>query len=70
NLSMIAEIGIEAINKRMANENIDSAWVDAKLKLLKDADNPVASTELAVVREIESLVSGQIVDEPKSFPIF
>lgn len=70
NLSKIAEIGIEAINKRKSNENIDTAWVDAKLKLLKDAGNPVASTELAIVREIESLVNGRMIDEPKSYPLF
>jgi hexosaminidase len=69
NLSVIATIGLEALDK-LKTGTADSNWVNEKLGILKMASQVFGETELCVVPEIESLVKQQLAPLPVSYPIF
>jgi hexosaminidase len=69
NLSVIATIGLEALDK-LKTGAADGNWVNEKLGILKTASQVFGETELCVIPEIESLVKQQLEPLPVSYPIF
>lgn len=69
NLSLVATIGLEALNK-LKDETTDANWVNEKLSILKTASQVYGETELCIISEIESLVKQQMTALPVSYPIF
>ena len=70
NLSTIAGLGLEALDKIKAGGAVDAAWVNDKLGILKTANTSYGETELCIVPEIESLVKQQLTPLPVTYPMF
>jgi len=62
NLSMAASIALQALN----NEGTK----DAQLKQLQQMETPLHEVQLAILPELEALVSGTLKPEPASYPMF
>jgi len=61
NLSAAAEIGLAALNNKGKPED--------QLKTLKQMEAPVDEVTLAILPEIEALISDKLADEPSSYPL-
>ncbi len=62
NLAQAATIGLQAIN----NEGNK----DEQLKKLKELEKPLHEVQIAVIPEIEALVTGKLAARPASYPVF
>jgi len=69
NLSVIATIGLEAIDK-LKSGTADSNWINEKLSVLKNTNQVYGETELSVIPEIETLVRQQMTPLPAAYSIF
>jgi hexosaminidase len=69
NLSVIATIGLEALDRLKAGTS-DTNWINEKLAILKTANQAYGETELCIVPEIEALVKQQMIPLPATYPIF
>jgi hexosaminidase len=69
NLSVIATIGLEAIDK-LKSGTTDSNWINEKLSFLKTTNQVYGETELSVIPEIEALVRQQMTPLPTTYPVF
>jgi hexosaminidase len=69
NLSVVAAIGLNALNK-LKDGVTDSAWTGEQLAMLKSANQPFGETELCIIPEIEALVKGNLEPLPSSYPVF
>lgn len=61
-LSAAATIGLEALNEQ-GNK-------DEQLNKLQQLEQPLNEVQLSILPEIEALVSGQLKDEPATYPMF
>lgn len=62
NLSAAAAIGLQALNKQGDKDDM--------LKQLKQMEAPMHEVQLAVLPEIEALVTGKLAPRPASYPMF
>ena len=69
NLSAIATIGLEALDKLKLGMTDDN-WINEKLAILKAANQVYGETELCIISEIEALVKQQVVPLPATYPVF
>jgi len=69
NLSAIATIGLEALDKLKLGTTDDN-WINEKLAILKAANQVYGETELCIISEIEALVKQQVVPLPATYPVF
>jgi hexosaminidase len=69
NLSVIATLGLEAIDK-LKSGTTDLNWINEKLNILKTTNQVYGETELSVIPEIEALVRQQMIALPATYSIF
>ena len=70
NLSVIANIGLESLNKSKENTPPTDEWVAEKMNQLKKANQSFGETELSVIPEIEALVNQKLAPLPVSYSLF
>ena len=70
NLSIIAAVGLEAIDKIKSGNGPSVDWVSDAQAKLKTAAQAYGETELAIVAEIEALVKQQLAPLPATYPVF
>jgi len=70
NLSVVASIGLEAIEKFKTGGAPAPEWINDCQAKLKSASQAYGDTELAIVLEIEALVKQQLVPLPAVYPVF
>jgi hexosaminidase len=70
NLSAAAAIGLEALDRADKALPTDAVWVQKKGNELGTYEKSHSETEIAVIPEIASLVTGQLAPEPASYPAF
>jgi hexosaminidase len=70
NLSAAATIGLEALDRADKALPADAAWVQKKSDELGNYEKSHNETEIAVIPEIASLVTGHLAPEPSSYPAF
>lgn len=70
NLTSIATIGIDALNKIKNGTPPDANWTNEKLSILKAVNKAYGETELCIISEIEALVNQRLASFPASYAIF
>ena len=70
NLSAIATIGLDALNKIKEGKTYDSDHLTKTMDILKTAGGTEGETELCILPEIESLVKQKISPLPETYPVF
>lgn len=70
NLQNAATIGLEAMDSISAGPRPDPAWLQAKLAALAEINKAYGETELAILPEIEALVTRRLAPEPTTYPLF
>ena len=69
NLSQLSVAALEAMDLRMKGP-VGEDWLSAKKELIKKASSPAGDTELAVLQELEALITGILKSEPSQYPLF
>lgn len=70
NLSAAAAIGLEALDRADKALPADAAWIQKKSTELGTYEKSHGDTEIAIIPEMASLVTGHLAPEPASYPAF
>jgi len=70
NLAIAAVIGLEALDKIKEGSQPPASWAKEKTTALAACKTVSSETEIAVIREIEALVTGKLAPDPASYPMF
>jgi hexosaminidase len=70
NLSAVAAIGLEALERMDKNMQDDGAWIQQKANALDAYGKAHYDVEIAVIPEIAALVTGHLAPEPASYAAF
>jgi hexosaminidase len=68
-LSILSSAALEAMDMRKKGI-IGEDWLAAKKELIKKASAPAGDVELAVIPELEALITGTLKPEPAQYPLF
>jgi len=69
-LSVIAAIGLDALNKIKEGKSLDDDNLNKAMDILKSAGRTDGETELCIIPEIESLVKRKMDPLPETYPQF
>ena len=69
NLAVLSTAVLEAMDLRK-NGTVGEDWLSAKKEIIKKASTPAGDTELAVLPELEALITGILKPEPLQYPLF
>jgi hexosaminidase len=70
NLTEISSLGLEALERIKRGTPASGEWVKESTLVLKNADKAVGETEIAIIAEIEALVTQKLAPLPLSFSPF
>lgn len=69
NLSVLSAAALEAMDMRKKG-SMGEDWLAAKKELIKKASVAAGDVELAVIPELEALITGILKPEPAQYPLF
>jgi hexosaminidase len=70
NLSVVAAIGLEAMEYLKKGTIPSQEWTAEKTNRLKEINKPYGDTELSIIAEIQAMVDQQSAQLPNQFPLF
>jgi hexosaminidase len=68
-LSQLSAAALEAMDLRKKGP-VGEDWLSAKKELIKKASSPAGETELAVLQELEAVITGILKSEPAQYSLF
>jgi hexosaminidase len=70
NLSGLSKSCLELLGIQRAGREGDSSWLSKQKQFLAEASKSYGDTELAVLPELEALLTGKLAPLPKVYPLF